>query len=78
MGAGDVAGDRKAQAGAAFVLVAGVVEPQERLEHLLAHVGRDARAVIVDRHGKIAVIAMAGDGDGVGMAIRRSDFRVTT
>src|SRR6266404_7115367 len=33
MRAGDVAGDGEAKPGAAFVLVAGVVEPQERLEH---------------------------------------------
>jgi hypothetical protein len=39
MRARDVAGDREAEAGAALVLVAGVVEPQERLEHFLAHVG---------------------------------------
>ena len=47
MRAGDVAGDGEAQAGAAFVYVAGFVEPHERLEHLLAHVGRNAWAVIV-------------------------------
>src|SRR6476619_2695664 len=44
----DIAGDGKAQAGAAFILVAGVVQPQERLEHFLAHIGRNARTVVVD------------------------------
>ena len=34
----DVARDRQPQAGAALVLIARVVEPQERLEHFLAHV----------------------------------------
>ena len=68
MRAGDVAGDRKAKAGAALVLVAGIVEPQERLEHFLAHVGRNSRPVVIDRHRQIAVIAVAGDGDRVGVA----------
>ena len=44
MRARDVAGDRKAQAGAALILVAGVVEPQERLEHFLAHFRRECPA----------------------------------
>src|SRR5713101_4840216 len=61
MGARDVAGDRKAQARAAFILVAGAVEPEERLEHFLAHGQRNARSVIVDRDRQITVIAMAGD-----------------
>src|ERR1700719_2384713 len=51
--AGDVAGDRQAQSGAAFILVAGVVEPQERLEHLFAHFRWDARPVVVDRDRQI-------------------------
>ena len=61
MRAGDVARDGEPQARAAFVLIARVIEPQERLEHVLAHVGRNARPVIVDRHGQITVIAVAGD-----------------
>src|SRR6185295_20259436 len=65
MRAGDVAGDRKAKAGAAFVLVAGVVEAQERLEHFLAHVVRNAGAVVIDGDGEIAVIAVAGDRNAV-------------
>src|SRR6266700_6220360 len=48
MRARDVAGDRKSEAGAALVLVAGAVQPQERLEHFLAHAGRNARSVVVD------------------------------
>jgi hypothetical protein len=30
-----------------LVLIAGIVEPQERFEHLFAHIGRNARPVIV-------------------------------
>ena len=40
----DVARDRQPQAGAALVLIARIVEPQERLEHFLAHVRRECRA----------------------------------
>ncbi len=35
--------------GAALILIARVVEPQERLEHFFAHVRRNARAIVVDR-----------------------------
>ena len=70
MRAGDVAGDRKAEAGAALVLVAGVIEPQERLEHFLAHALRNARTVVVDRDRQIAVVAVAGDRDRVGVPRR--------
>jgi len=44
--------DRKAKPGAAFILVAGVVEPEgkkKRLEHFLAHGERNARTVVIDR-----------------------------
>ena len=34
--AGDIAGDGKAEAGAAFVLIARFVQSEERLEHVLA------------------------------------------
>jgi hypothetical protein len=51
----------------ALVLVAGVVEPQERLEHFLAHVLRNARPVVVHNYLEIAMIAMPGDRDGVGV-----------
>ena len=67
MRARDVAGDRKSEAGAALVLVAGAIQPQERLEYFLAHVGGNARSVVIDRYGQIAVIAVAGDRDGVGV-----------
>src|SRR5579871_2983569 len=73
MRARDVARDREAQASAAFVLVAGIVEPEERLEHLLAHRSRNARTVVIDGDGQIAMIAMAGDGNGVGMPRRVGD-----
>src|SRR5207237_4502421 len=67
MRARDVAGDRKSEAGAALVLVAGAIQPQERLEYFLAHVGGNARSVVIDRYGQIAVIAVAGDRGGVGV-----------
>ena len=53
----------KPRPGAALVLIARVVEPQERLEHVFAHVRRNAGTIIVDRDGQPAVIAMSGDGD---------------
>src|SRR6476659_7725230 len=61
MRARDVAGDGKPKHGAALILVAGVVEPQKRLEDFLAHVRRNARSVVVDGDREIAVIAVAGD-----------------
>ena len=70
MGAGDVAGNRKPEAGAAFVLVAGIVQPQERLEHFFAQMRGNAGSVVVDRHGQITVIALAGDGDALAVANR--------
>src|SRR6185295_17655332 len=70
MGAGDVARDGKAEPGAALILVARVVEPHERLEHLLAHAGWNARTIIIDRDGEPAVIAMAGERDRAGEARR--------
>src|SRR5215510_9662916 len=63
MRARDVARDRKAEPRAALVLVAGMVEAQERLEHLLAQVRRNTRTIVVDRHREPAVIAMADDRD---------------
>ena len=80
MGARDIARDGEPEAGAAFVLIARVVEPQERLEHILAQLRRNARPVVVDRHGEPAVIAVAGDRDrrrkppGVGDEIGEAAF----
>jgi hypothetical protein len=37
-----------------------VFEPQERLEHVLAQMGGNAGAVVVDGDGEIAVVALAG------------------
>src|SRR5262245_18396489 len=48
MRAGDVAGNRPSKARAAFVLVARIVEPQERLEHLFAQARRNAGAIVID------------------------------
>src|SRR5207248_11302209 len=63
MGAGDVAGNGKTEPGAAFVLIARVVEPQKRPEHLLAHAGRNPGTVVVHRDAQPAMIAMPGDRD---------------
>src|ERR1700722_18275005 len=60
----NVARDGKAQARAALVLVARIVEAKERLEHIVAHVDRNAGPVIVHRHRKPAMVAMAGDRHG--------------
>src|SRR5690242_13800833 len=64
MRAGNIARDREPQTRAALVLVACVVEPQERLEYLFPHAGRNPRTVIVDRDGQIAMVAMSGNRDG--------------
>src|SRR5436190_24360520 len=56
MRARDVAGDRQPQSGATLVLIAGIVEPQERLEHFLPHFEGNARPVVVNRDRQIAVI----------------------
>src|SRR5690242_17477203 len=64
VGARDIARDGKPKSGAAFVLVARIVKPQEGLEHILAQRRRNTRPVVVDRHRQPTVIAMAGDGDG--------------
>src|SRR5580692_12298280 len=63
VGPGDVAGDGETEPGAALVLVARVVDAEERLEHFLAHLQRDARPVVVDAHRQPAMIAVPGDGD---------------
>ena len=61
------AGDRQAEAAAAGVERAGLVEPRERLEDALAHLGRDRRAVVGD--GQLASVA------GASSAHRRSSSR---
>ena len=43
-----VAGDRQAESRAAEILVARGIQPEERPEHVLARLGRDARTVVVD------------------------------
>src|SRR5262249_1365192 len=63
VGAGDVARDRETEPGAALVLIARIVEPEKRLEHFLAHGRGNPGAVVVDRDGKPAMIAMPGDRD---------------
>src|SRR5690349_15325824 len=63
MTAGDVAGNRQAEPAVTLVLIARVIEPQERLEHLRPHVRWNARAVVVDGDRQIAMIAMTRDAD---------------
>ena len=57
MAAGDVAGDGEAEAGAARIEVARIVEPAEGAENLGAQGFGDAGAVVVD--GDLQVIAVA-------------------
>ena len=52
MAARDVAGDRQAETGAAFVLVARRVQPEEGAEHVFAPLGGNAGAVVVDDDGQ--------------------------
>src|SRR5262249_20701 len=59
----DIARDGEAQGAARFVLVAGVVETQKRLEYLITPARRYAWAVVIDRDGHVAVIAVARDGN---------------
>src|SRR6185437_6866311 len=57
MRARDVASDRQAKAGAAMVLVARLVEAEERPEYVLAALGGHARPIVVDLHGDEAAFA---------------------
>ncbi len=70
MRAGDVAGDGEAEAGAALVLVAGLVKPDERPEHFLALLGRDARAVVIDVNLQEFRVAGAFEANAVGHGAR--------
>ena len=65
MGARDVPGDGEAEARAALVLVAGLVETQEGLEDVLAIFGRNARPVVVDMEDEPARLVVGRDGDPV-------------
>src|SRR5437763_5811048 len=66
MRARDVACDREAEAGVALVLIARVVEAQERPEHFLAHLGGNTRSVVIDADGNPAMVAVPGDGNLLG------------
>src|ERR671911_288083 len=57
MAVGDVAGDREPEPGAAFILVARIIQPHERPEHRLALAGRDARTIVVDGHEQMPALA---------------------
>src|SRR5713101_8139522 len=80
MRARDVARNGEAQPGAALILVARVVKPQERLEHLFAQMRSDTGTVIVDGDGQPAVVAMTGNRDrrrvagGIGDKIGETAF----
>src|ERR1700688_59268 len=63
MGTRDIARDRQPQSGAALVLIARIVQPQERFEHFLAHIRRNAGPVVVHRNCEITVVAVGGDRD---------------
>lgn len=68
MRAGDVAGDGEAEACAAAIDIARFVNPEERLEHVLAQFRRDARPVVIDRDDQIARVMRGADGDAVAEA----------
>jgi hypothetical protein len=53
----DVAGDGEAEARAAFVLIARLVETMEWAKHVLAMLGGDARPVVVDADRHEALFA---------------------
>src|SRR4029077_20755091 len=57
----NVAGNGEAETGAALILIACVVQSQERLEHVVAHRRRNPRTVVVSGDIDPAVVAMAGD-----------------
>ena len=61
MALGDVARDGEAEAGVALVLIARVIEPVERLEHVGALVRRDAGAVVVDLDAQPLALGGAAD-----------------
>ena len=60
----DVARDREAEAGPAVILIARVVESDERLEDFLAHARQNPRPIVVHCDRQPAVVAMAGERDG--------------
>src|SRR6202040_1714953 len=68
--AGDVEGDREAEPGAALVLIARVIEPEKRPEHVLAPAGRNAGAVVVDVDRQKTPIPDRLDGNPVRVALR--------
>src|SRR5688572_16642856 len=73
MNAGDVAGDRQAEASGFGVLIAGVVEPVEGPEHLIALILRDAWPVILDLYYERTVLPSCAHCHMVGEAHRVVD-----
>ena len=70
MRACDVAGDGEAEAAAALILIAGIVEPQERLEYFLPHVLRNAGAIVIYGNREPAMVAMARNRNRLRIARR--------
>src|SRR4249920_3354071 len=62
---GDVACDGEPEPGIALVLVAGVVEPIERPEDVVALQYRDARAVVVDLDAQPLALGCGANDDVV-------------
>jgi hypothetical protein len=73
MGAGDIARDRQAEAGAAFIQIARFIEPEERAEHVLAFVARDTWPIIIDSDDQLIGGALAAQCDIVRMALGIGD-----
>src|SRR5262245_62657398 len=66
--AGDIAGNGEAEPSRAGILIARMVEPVERPEHLLAFRFGDAGAVILDRYCQRSVRLGGADIDVLGEA----------
>src|SRR5262245_7603532 len=73
MRARDVAGDCEPKPGSALVLVARVVQPQERPEHILPHARGDAGPIVIDGDDQPAMVALASDRDRFAVAGRVRD-----
>ncbi len=67
MRARDISRNGKTKTGSALILIARIVEPQERLEYFFAHCGGNPRPIVIDRDRELNVIAMSGDRDGFGV-----------
>src|ERR1700677_911068 len=73
MGASDVAGDRQAEPRIAHVLIASLVQPQERPKDVLAMLGRNPWSVIVDVDRDETLLPPRGDDDVAAVALGVGD-----